>query len=94
VRRPARVHVSAYSINGEEIAADLDDLAARAVQHETDHLDGVLFIDRLSASAALDLREKVEDLVDRYPGRLQRGEMPDEEQIARRVAEFTEKYCQ
>jgi peptide deformylase len=93
VRRPARVHISAYNLEGEEIAADLEGLAARAVQHETDHLDGVLFIDRLSEGAALELKDKVSEFEQRYAGKIQRGEMPDEQQIARRMAEFTEKYC-
>ena len=93
VRRPARVHISAYSLDGEQIEADLEGLAARVVQHENDHLDGKLFIDRLAEGAGMELREKIHDLEDRYEGRIQRGEMPDEQQIARRIAEFTERYC-
>lgn len=49
VTRPARVTVEALSVDGEPVRIDADDLLARALQHELDHLDGVLFIDRVSS---------------------------------------------
>ena len=49
VQRAARVKVRAQDVNGEFFEAEGDDLLARAMQHEIDHLDGVLFIDHLSA---------------------------------------------
>ena len=48
VRRPFSVAVTAYDLSGERFTLDLDDYPARAVQHENDHLDGILFVDRLS----------------------------------------------
>lgn len=48
VQRAARVKVRAQDVNGEFFEAEGEDLLARAMQHEIDHLDGVLFIDRLS----------------------------------------------
>jgi peptide deformylase len=48
VQRAARVKVRAQDVNGEFFEAEGDELLARAIQHEIDHLDGVLFIDRLS----------------------------------------------
>jgi peptide deformylase len=48
VTRPARVAVRGFNAEGEAIEVDADGLLARALQHEIDHLDGVLFIDRLS----------------------------------------------
>ena len=45
------ITVSAYDLTGQEIEETVDGLFARAVQHETDHLNGVLFIDRLSPTA-------------------------------------------
>ncbi|HZQ42793.1 MAG TPA: peptide deformylase [Acidobacteriaceae bacterium] len=49
VQRSARVKVRAQDVNGEFFEAEGEELLARAMQHEIDHLDGVLFIDRLSA---------------------------------------------
>ena len=48
VQRAARVKVRAQDVNGEFFEAEGEELLARAMQHEIDHLDGVLFIDRLS----------------------------------------------
>ena len=48
VVRPKSVTVEWDNEHGEKMAADMSGLPARIVQHETDHLDGVLFIDYLS----------------------------------------------
>ena len=47
VRRPASVVVKALDRNGREIELKADGLLARAVCHETDHLEGILFIDKI-----------------------------------------------
>lgn len=49
VTRPSRVTISALDHRGEPFRLELEGLAARVVQHENDHLDGVLFIDRIGA---------------------------------------------
>lgn len=48
VRRPQRVVVRAQDVDGSEFRLDVMDLEARCVEHETDHLDGELFIEYLS----------------------------------------------
>ena len=48
VRRAARVLVRGYTPDEKEIAIEASDLLAVALQHEIDHLDGKLFLDRLS----------------------------------------------
>lgn len=48
VQRAARVKVRAQDVNGEFFEAEGEELLARAMQHEIDHLDGILFIDHLS----------------------------------------------
>jgi len=48
VTRFFRVRMRAQDVNGEWFEIDGDELLARAFQHELDHLDGILFIDRLS----------------------------------------------
>jgi peptide deformylase len=54
VERHAEVTIEGLDENGSEIRLEADDLLARVFQHETDHLDGVLFMDRLPD----DLRKK------------------------------------
>ena len=48
VRRPVSVDVKWTDENGKDLSAHMSGTAARIVQHETDHLNGVLFIDYLS----------------------------------------------
>ena len=49
VTRPVRVVVEGLSPSAEPVRIEAEGLLARALQHEMDHLDGILFIDRLSA---------------------------------------------
>jgi peptide deformylase len=47
VLRPAQVRVQAWNEKGRPFSLDADGLLARVIQHEYDHLNGVLFVDRL-----------------------------------------------
>lgn len=88
VKRPERAVVNAYDLTGQEINLELEGLIARAVQHEVDHLDGLLFIDRLSSTALIDVGDALSDFEAQFAGARQRGEIPDEAAIARRLAEL------
>ena len=48
VKREMRVIARAQNINGEEIELDVAGLAARCILHETDHCDGIVFLDRMT----------------------------------------------
>jgi peptide deformylase len=48
VERPARVTVEGLDADGAPLRVEAEGFLARALQHEIDHLDGILFIDRLS----------------------------------------------
>ena len=54
VERPARVRVRARDAYGEELVVEAEGLTARVIQHEMDHLDGVLILDRISREARRD----------------------------------------
>ena len=56
VTRPAAVRVRAESLDGKMLEFEAGGLLARAIQHEHDHLHGILFIDRISAAE----RERIE----------------------------------
>jgi len=49
VRREMRVIVRAQGADGEPFELDVEDLAARCILHETDHCDGIVFLDRMTA---------------------------------------------
>lgn len=48
VQRPAVIRIEGFDEDGNEVEIEADDLFGRALQHEIDHLNGVLFIDRVS----------------------------------------------
>jgi peptide deformylase len=60
VKRKQRVTLEAYNREGRMMEIEAQDLLARVFQHEIDHLDGVLFIDRLSRLKRELLRKKIE----------------------------------
>ncbi|MBN2375998.1 MAG: peptide deformylase [Sedimentisphaerales bacterium] len=62
VRRSAACTVKALDINGQEFVLDAVDLAAIVVQHETDHLNGRLFIDRLNSLSRLSCRRALKQM--------------------------------
>ena len=59
VRRSATIKVSYLGLDGGTHTIECDGLLARAFQHEIDHLQGILFIDRLSAAAKLGAGRKI-----------------------------------
>ena len=62
VVRPESVAVKALNEKGKPIEFRCGGLLARAVQHETDHLNGILFIDRMDRKSKNEIREELEML--------------------------------
>ena len=62
VKRPAQLVAKLELLSGEIIELETDGLLARAIQHETDHLNGILFVDRISAAAKVSVRKKLKNL--------------------------------
>ena len=90
VKRSEKVVLSAYTLAGEEVRCELSGMFARAVQHEYDHLDGVLFVDRLNESGELAVKEALAELELAFNGQRERGQIPDDQQIAARLKELEE----
>lgn len=62
ISRPPFVEVTALNAQGEKIQFKAGGLLARAIQHETDHLNGILFIDRMPTQAKQALKPELEEL--------------------------------
>jgi peptide deformylase len=88
VKRSEKVVMVAYNLSGEEMRYEVSGLVARALQHEYDHLDGVLFIDRLSPAALLSIKQDLGELESEFEGDRDRGLIPADDQITARLAEL------
>ena len=62
VTRPARIFARYRDVDGNEHEIESDDFLARVIQHETDHLNGILFVDRLSTIKRTMLTKKLRTL--------------------------------
>jgi len=93
VRRPERVVVEAFTIDGEPVRFDLDGFLARVVQHEFDHLEGRLFTDRLPEAATLEVKRDLELLADLFRGKQSRGELPPEAAMLERLDRLEADRC-
>ena len=62
IARPESVHVVGMNEKGERLEFRCGGLLARAVQHEVDHLHGILFIDRMSNEIKKELKSQLEEL--------------------------------
>ena len=62
IERPESVDVTATNERGETIAFRAGGLLGRCIQHETDHLNGILFIDRMSRNDREELKPDLDDL--------------------------------
>jgi peptide deformylase len=66
IRRSIDAKVTFQTLDGETQTWETDGLLARAFQHEIDHLNGVLFIDRMSATAKVTLKRKLARLMEEW----------------------------
>jgi peptide deformylase len=66
VQRAQRVHVQALGLDGTPIDLVAEDFLARVIQHEMDHLKGIIFVDRFSPADKIRVRSQLEELEDRF----------------------------
>ncbi len=88
VKRAEKITLDAFNLQGEGVHRELDGLFARVAQHETDHLDGKLLIDRLSTTAELGVRESLAHFEDDFQSRRAHGDIPNDTAIGARLKEL------
>ncbi|MFM7068970.1 MAG: peptide deformylase [Actinomycetes bacterium] len=79
--RPERVGVRGVDLEGNEVEFEADDLLARLVQHELDHLDGILMLERMDDDQRKVARRKIRELQ-------RRSEPPADQEPKRSVFRF------
>ena len=86
VRRAKTVTVEYYNLDCELVTRTVSDLHARLLQHEIDHLHGVLFIDKMGFLAKRASRGALEEFERQYREAQRRGEIPPNADIEKTLA--------
>lgn len=93
VVRDAKITIEAYDLDGQEIRLNLEDLPSRIFQHELDHLDGILFIDRVDEEDELELLPKLTKFEQEYVVRQRAGEIADTTAIEQQLKSIASSGC-
>jgi peptide deformylase len=81
VRRAKTVKIRAYDLKGKAVEKIVSNLEARAWQHEIDHLNGVLFIDKMGLIGKIASRGALKSFEYEFKKAQERGEIPKEVEI-------------
>ncbi len=81
MKRAKTVKVRAYDLKGKLVEKTVSDLEARAWQHEIDHLNGVLFIDKMGVIAKVAARSSVKTFEKKFRQAQEKGEIPPDTEI-------------
>jgi peptide deformylase len=93
VIRPEFIEVESIALNGDVQHFQWTEHPARIVQHETDHLNGIGFIDRLSRTAIFEIKEELEDMKVVFTSNQHRGFIPSETEIMQELKELERLRC-
>ncbi|MDA1016359.1 MAG: peptide deformylase [Planctomycetota bacterium] len=85
VPRAEKIVVNAFDLSGEDFTYELTDLLARVVQHENDHLDGVMFFDRMSDAGRKELQPKIEDFELEFRRKQAIGEIASDDELKKQL---------
>ncbi|MEY4188001.1 MAG: peptide deformylase [Planctomycetota bacterium] len=75
VPRAAQIVVDAFDLDGQPFEIELEDFPARVVQHEYDHLEGLMFTDRISPAELNRLQLQIADLEQQFAARQKEGQI-------------------
>lgn len=88
VARSREIVVEAFDLDGQGFEMTLNELPSRVVQHETDHLHGVLFIDRLSEASRRDIEVELSNFEAHFEREQTSGRIPTTQQLEDRLREL------
>ena len=73
--------VEGFDLDGQGFEMTLDDLAARCVQHECDHLQGIMFFERMTDTARKEIEPTITDFVSHFRRQQEQGKLPSDSEI-------------
>ena len=85
VRRAEEIVVEAFDPTGQGIRATLEELPARIVQHEYDHIEGTLFIDRITEQQRRELEPKLNPFMDAFDSARTSGAVLDDAELQKQL---------
>lgn len=92
VRRAFKIKVQAYDPEGNMIDLAVEDLPARIIQHETDHLHGKLFIDYFSTIGKLASRGMLAQFEKEFQQQQEKGTLPSKKELLRQLRQLEEQF--
>lgn len=93
VVRPAEVHVIAYDLSGNQMDEVVDGTLARVIQHEYDHLHGVIFPDRMTEAALRSIEGELDAFEIEFEAMLKQDDGLRAENVKKRLSELEAEYC-
>jgi len=93
VKRSKSLWVNAYDHTGNEINTEYTGFIARIIQHESDHLDGVLFVDRISEESLNSIAYSIDTIAQDYLSRQRTGSLESDERAMEIAAKWEKQYC-
>ena len=92
VPRAKEIVVEAFDLEGDCFEIEAEDLMARVILHENDHLDGVLFIDRMDKFARKEKDSQIEEFELIFRGEQRLGKYPSDEVLKQRLIEMEHSF--
>ena len=88
VTRATKIIVDAFDLEGRQFELELEDLPARVVQHEYDHLEGVMFIDRVAPAALQKIQPLIDDFEQQFRSGQKSGVIPSDAELQAKLLEL------
>jgi peptide deformylase len=93
VARAEEIVLEAYDINGEGFEMECSEILARVIQHENDHLDGVLFIDRMKSDEVAEIQANIDDLETQFRQSQAAGTVASDDELKRQLSEMEKTFA-
>lgn len=88
VTRATKIIVDAFDLAGKQFELELQDLPARVVQHEYDHVEGIMFTDRVPPAALQKMQPLIADFESQFRNRQKEGLVPSDEKLKAKLREL------
>jgi peptide deformylase len=92
VARAEEIVLEAYDIDGQGFEMECSEILARVIQHENDHLDGVLFIDRMKPDEVEELQANLDDLETQFRQSQSAGTIKSDEGLKSELSEMEKTF--